>query len=521
MAFVYRKPVEETTWKKLQKFFGQNLFIAFLLAAVAIGFCILSQLEYERSNRRQLELNQFYLTLEETHGELHTYASGINASLESSITSHLEELNTSIAFLEELPVGIIYQRDIEDVASMLENYEKYAREVLSFEKASFSELQELSWISKVNQSYYNAQEVYRSINAEFRGLYSQILEFSRAELEQTRDRYVVFICCIVAVLFFLGLGELFYSILISQAITDPIRELTLSIRKFNLEKLEDCSQVSLHSGSNAEMNVLVSVFNVMLQTMQAQFAKLQENARTELQLKQKEMENLRITNLLRSSELKILQMQINPHFLFNTLNMISQTAYVEGADTTSQLLDSTAAYLRYALDFAARAVPLSKEIEYLCIYVSLLEQRFAGRIKFVFDLDESFHQICVPALILQPLVENAVAHGVGMYLNDAFIAIRTEYDQESNKGIIQIVDNGEGMTEEKREEVLYDMKHSNHPEQKIGLSNVYARLATFFGGEASIEISSIPNVKTVVTISLPCSGIVNSGKEYSQEAHNE
>lgn len=517
MAFVYRKSVEETTWKKLQKFFSQNLFVGFLLASVAIGFCILSQMGYERSNRQQLELNQFYLTLEEAHAELHTYASGNNAFLENSIVSYLEKLDTSIAFLEELPVGVIYQRDIEDVANMLGNYEKYAREVLDYEKEAFSELNDSSWITKVNESYYNAQAVYESINGEFRGLYSQILEFSRMELEQARVRYIVFICCIIAILFFLGLGELFYSIIISHAITDPIRELTLSIQKFDLEKLENCRQVSLHSASNAEMNVLVKVFNVMLQTIQAQFVKIQENARTALRLQQKEMENLQITNLLRSSELKILQMQINPHFLFNTLNMISQTAYVEGADTTSQLLNSTAAYLRYALDFAARAVPLSKEIEYLGIYVSLLEQRLAGRIRFVFDLDESFHQICVPALILQPLVENAVSHGVGMYLKDASVTIRTEYDPENDRGLIQIEDNGEGMTEEKLREVLYEMKHSTHPEQKIGLSNVYARLDTFFCGQASMEISSVPNVKTVITISLPCSGISVSGEARSQE----
>lgn len=521
MAFIHRKSVEETTWKKLQKFFAQNLLVAFLLAGVAIGFCILSQMGYERSNRQQLELNQFYLTLEEAHGQLHTYASGINADLEDTITNHLEMLNISIAFLEELPVGIIYQRDIEDVANMLENYEAYAREVLAYEKESFSDLQELTWISKVNQSFYNAQEVYQSINAEFRGLYSQILEFSRTQLEQARLRYVVFICSIIAVLIFLGIGELFYSILISHAITDPIRELTRSIQKFDLEKLEDCRQVSLGSTSNAEMNVLVRVFNVMLGTIQAQFVKIQENARTELQLKQKEMENLRITNLLRSSELKILQMQINPHFLFNTLNMISQTAYVEGADTTSQLLDSTAAYLRYTLDFASRSVPLSKEIEYLGIYVSLLEQRFAGRIKFIFDLDESFHQICVPALILQPLVENAVTHGVGMYLKNASVTIRTEYHQESGRGVIQIVDNGEGMTEEKRAAVLHDMKHANYPEQNIGLSNVYARLDAFFCGQASMEISSVPHVETVITISLPCEGTSVSVMTGGQEVWDE
>ena len=136
---------------------------------------------------------------------------------------------------------------------------------------------------------------------------------------------------------------------------------------------------------------------------------------------------------------------------------------------------------------------------------------------FVFDLDESYHQICVPGLILPPLVENSVSHGVGMYLKDASVTIRTEYDPENDRGLIQIEDNGEGMTEEKLREVLYEMKHSTHPEQKIGLSNVYARLDTFFCGQASMEISSVPNVKTVITISLPCSGISVSGEARSQE----
>ena len=196
-------------------------------------------------------------------------------------------------------------------------------------------------------------------------------------------------------------------------------------------------------------------------------------------------------------------MQINPHFLFNTLNMISQTAYMEDAEQTSQLLDSTAALLRYALDSAAREVPLSREIENLGIYVSLLEQRFGSRIQFTFELDETFHAITVPALILQPLVENAITHGVGMYLKNGHVTIRTEYDPENSLGIIRIIDNGAGLKQEELEQVRREMKQSKHPEQKLGLSNVYARLRIYFHGSADIEITSIPNVETKISIFLP------------------
>lgn len=517
MAFLQKKYLTETTEKKLRSFFGQNLFFVFLLAAAAISFCIASESWYEQASRQQLELNQFYLELQQVHEELYTYASGVNSVQGESIRTHLENLHTSIEFLKELPIGVIYERDINDVGNMVENYTECTEQVLSYERDSFLDLQETAWVSKMNQSYYDAQGIYQSIHAEFQGLYSQILEFARMEMTQFELRHRVFVCFLISILVFMILGELFYSILLSHTITDPIRELTVSIQRLNLQRLEECRDVGMSVTSNIEMNVLVEAFNRMLQTIQSQFVKIQENASTAIRLHQKEVENLQITNLLRSSELKTLQMQINPHFLFNTMNMISQTAYVEGADTTSQLLDSTAALLRYTLDFSTKAVPLSKEIEFLGIYVSLQEQRFGGRIRFHFELDESFHHICIPALILQPLVENAITHGVGMYVRDALIIIRTEYDPELDRGIIRIIDNGVGMTAETLQTVLAEMKHSTHPEQKIGLSNVYARLHIFFDGRAHMEVQSIPEIKTEITIFLPCSSTASSAQNMDRE----
>lgn len=493
MASVQRKSSADTTERKLKTFFGQNIFFGFLLAVTAVIFCILSSARYEELSARQLELHDFYRELESLHSGITDYITKGNQEALTFADSSLESLRQSAELLQKIRISSIYQRDISDAAGMLERYGACVGEILSGGDQEDG-----------NRSYYQAEELYRAINDEFRSLNYQILEYTcimTERLQATQKLYVlltsIFLVLIIA-------ADIAYSVRLSRSIVDPIEELTSSIRGYSLKNLADYKEVVLHSASNEEMNILVGVFNIMLGTIKGQMEKIRENADIEIRLHQKEVENLQITNLLRTSELKALQMQINPHFLFNTLNMISQTAYVEGADETSLLLDSTASLLRYALDFAVREVPLWKEIENLGTYVSLLEHRFAGRIHFTFDLDESFHDILVPALILQPLVENAITHGVGMYLKDGQVTISTEFDSRRNLGIVRIRDNGVGMDEEELNHIRAEMRQQKNAEQKLGLANVWARLKIFFHQKAEIEIQSAPGRGTEIAIALPC-----------------
>ena len=252
------------------------------------------------------------------------------------------------------------------------------------------------------------------------------------------------------------------------------------------------------------MQMLIQVYNSMIRRIQMQIRTIQENASAKEKLKDQELENLKIRNMLKTSELKALQMQINPHFLFNTLNMISQTAYMEGAEQTITLLDSTARLLRYALDYTDKSVSLSKELEILGHYVELQEYRFGDRIEFEFDLDESFHYVSVPSLILQPLVENAVSHGVGMKLRDAVITIRTRYDESKHMGIIEIEDNGVGMEKDQLEKLRRDMKQQQET-GKIGLGNIYMRIRIFYENQGDVQVYSTANKGTMVRICLPVS----------------
>ena len=122
----------------------------------------------------------------------------------------------------------------------------------------------------------------------------------------------------------------------------------------------------------------------------------------------------------------------------------------------------------------------------------------------LYNISREARAVHVPKMILQPLVENAITHGVGMYLKDGYITIKTEYDSERQTGTIRIIDNGVGLKQEELEQVRREMRQSEHSEQRLGLSNVYTRLQIFFHGRAQMEIKSVPGVGTEITMALPC-----------------
>ena len=249
--------------------------------------------------------------------------------------------------------------------------------------------------------------------------------------------------------------------------------------------------------------MLIQVFNMMAQQIKSQIKIIEEDAKTKVLYQKQKVEKLKILNLLRTSELKSLQMQMNPHFLFNTLNMIAKTAYIEEAEKTVFLLKKTSQLLRYSLDYMGKSVTLGQELESLGNYVYLQEQRFGKRILFEFDLDESFHQTKIPCLILQPLVENSIIHGVGAFVEGGRVLIQTKYEQKSGRGLIRIADNGCGMDGQTLALVRERLSSDEEQREKLGLANVCRRLQIFFEERANMEIRSTALKGTAVEIMVP------------------
>ena len=168
------------------------------------------------------------------------------------------------------------------------------------------------------------------------------------------------------------------------------------------------------------------------------------------------------------------------------------------------MLESFGEFLRYNLDNFGKVVSMEKEIENIKDYVEIQKIRFGDRIDFIINEDEKARKVKVPCLILQPLVENAIVHGVGMYINQAMVSVDVRKLSDTQVRII-ILDNGVGMTPEKLEEIRSKTVESVNvqEENSIGLANVFKRLRLFFNNEVKIKIDSEEKKFTKIQIIIP------------------
>lgn len=297
-------------------------------------------------------------------------------------------------------------------------------------------------------------------------------------------------------------------------ITRPIVSISQAADKishgnFNIEQLS--------VDTDDEVSVMADAFNRMASSIKTYIDEIKEKAKLEGRLKQQEMQNLFMKNLLREAELHALQSQINPHFIFNTLNTGAQIAMLEGADKTCVFLENTANLFRYNLRRLDKPVTLGEEIDNINTYIYILKTRFTDRIEFEQDIDERVLDIKMPRMILQPLVENAFIHGIGDLENGGQITLRVE--KNPDKAVVSIEDNGKGMDREKIESILkesleqYDVTrvHENTGHTNgIGLNNIISRLRLYFGKDDIIGIYSSPGNGTRVVIELPANTMERS-----------
>ena len=208
---------------------------------------------------------------------------------------------------------------------------------------------------------------------------------------------------------------------------------------------------------------------------------------------------------LKDAELKYLQAQINPHFLFNTLNAGAQLAMLEDAEKTSGYLQNVAAFFRYRIKGEEKETTLEQEISLVDNYIHILNVRFSGEIHFSKELDRDCLNVSVPGMILQPIVENAVNYGIRNIEREKRIVLKVERLPELIR--VRVEDNGVGMSEERIKEVLAGVAGEN-PVMKdsngVGIANVMSRLRLFYNREEVMHIFSEGEDRgTIVDILIP------------------
>ena len=216
------------------------------------------------------------------------------------------------------------------------------------------------------------------------------------------------------------------------------------------------------------------------------------------QLEVSRAEQLR--EMANKAELRALQSKINPHFLFNTLNMISCMAKLEEAQTTERMISSLGNLFRYNLKTSEQIVPLERELKVVQDYMYIQQMRFGSRISHDLRVEVDGGETMIPAFTLQPLVENAIIHGIARKEEGGRIFLRIW--KRKDKIVISLADTGVGMEEEALKRLMDALKGHRTARVGIGLGNIYQRIKSMYE-DGDLRIYSKAGKGTVVQIILP------------------
>jgi two-component system, LytTR family, sensor kinase len=208
---------------------------------------------------------------------------------------------------------------------------------------------------------------------------------------------------------------------------------------------------------------------------------------------------------LQNAQLRTLEAQINPHFLFNALGLISYTAMEENASRTEEIAYSLSDLLRYGLRNVAAVVTLSQEIEAIQRYLGIQQLRFGSRLIVRIDVDPSLQHVRMPCMILQPLVENAVVHAVEPLARPVTVQVRAS--RVPGGMLLEVSDDGVGMDSRLVQAIREHSPILKPGRTTIGLGNVMQRLELEYGGACQVSVVSQPGHGTRLTLRLPVTGV--------------
>ncbi|WP_410496892.1 sensor histidine kinase [Cellulosilyticum sp. ST5] len=277
-----------------------------------------------------------------------------------------------------------------------------------------------------------------------------------------------------------------FSILMAMDILSPINRLVHSIKKVEEENVHQEVIVDRED----ELGYLSKCFNKMSKEIDNLLNRVYKEELTR-----------------REAELKALQAQINPHFLFNTLESINWMAQLNNVPEIRDMVTSLGALIEASIGKGSPMVPLSKELKYIDSYLLIMKNRYGERLSYESDIDTSLLGQEVPKLILQPLIENAIYHGIDKMRKKGTIKLTIRREDETI--YIEIMDNGKGMLPEEVEDLNQKFKEDRDDyilgdnRKSIGLANVNGRVKLFFGKDYGLQIESEYETYTKMKLYLP------------------
>lgn len=456
---------------------------------------------YSNLDEMMLRIDQVYASnteLNELHSILTRVQNDMTEYLNLRQTDSMENFYRDIAEYDRL-VANLNDQITEDELLLLEknihnlslHYSQISEQTIKYRRGYE--------VEKYKESYEKATELYTYIgnyiyclnNKQFQhnSQNYQVLMKDMRRLQALNQMVFVLTGALTAVLI----------VWMTQGIIQPLLKLAETANEVADGNFE-VPQIEIYT--NDEVGVVTRAFNKMVLSIQDYITRLRQSMETERQMQEKE---LRMEAHLKDAQLKYLQAQINPHFLFNTLNAGAQLAMMEDAEKTYEYIQNVADFFRYSVKKDYGSVSLEEEIKLVDHYIYIINVRFSGDIQYSKQIDNRLIKVSVPAMILQPLVENCVNHGIRGIEWEGRILLSVYRD--NNKICVSVKDNGIGLSQERIDQILsgkLQVPDENKDSNGVGLDNVIHRLSLFFGKEDVLCIKSDgPNLGTEFIIQIP------------------
>ncbi|WP_238860198.1 sensor histidine kinase [Clostridium sp. YIM B02569] len=294
---------------------------------------------------------------------------------------------------------------------------------------------------------------------------------------------------IIIVIFIVILFFIFFIVLVSNRLTSSIREIVAAMKKAQKGELS----VRIEEDITDEFSIIALTFNKMI----SHINELVEKLRIQMNLTSEAVK------LQKEAEIRAIEAQINPHFLYNTLDCINWMAIEKEEYEISKMLKSLGQILRYSINQSNKIVSFSQEIQWLKQYLYLQESRFDNSFKTEIKFDKEVPEFKIHKLMLQPLIENSIIHGFEGYTSGGILEVSIEMKEADI--VIFIKDNGKGMDGEKVKYInslVSEAKIINKGEH-IGIENVISRLRIYYGDYYKFNIESEIDRGTSICIRIP------------------
>ncbi len=494
--------IKATIKNKISLFIG-TVLLTIVVAIVFDAFLIrlfvidINEIMEDNSNGGQI-----IISLDEEKASFNKY---IDNKSEDNLNELMKALDNTSKAIDKVPLDYNYLGEdryaqLFSLKTTYGVYRQYMDELLN------GDLLKDEYVSKL-YSIYNMQDYMVSYSRRF-------VDFT---LKEGNAKYKELIPKVLAIpVLALAISAFFFVVVVeisrrmNKDITEPVLTLADASRRI---AINDFYIDDVVVKNEDEIGELVHAFNKMKYATGEYIDALEKRREALDRLHAKEVETLEVEKQLDAMNLELLKNQINPHFLFNTLNVIGGMANLEGADTTEEMIKALSSLFRYNLKTQGKEVLLSKELQVSENYMYLQKMRFGDRVKYIVKCTVDADDVFVPTFTLQPLIENCIIHGIAPKMEGGCVLV--EISKREENLFISVVDTGVGMSQETLDKLVRSLEQKDSASMGIGMGNIYRRIKAMYK-TASMVVESKEGVGTSVEIELP---YINSDTYYKENSN--